>query len=361
MNKKSYVKTFTLPNGKRKYVRAQTKEELDKKVLQLKLALNAGVDVSEKTSVSDFLDIWMDTYKRPRLRPSSMRALKSSVDLHIRPYFEGLDLSDVKPLHIQRFAVGESHLSRGTQSMLYAWLREFFNCAVENGLIIRSPVPRSLAPSGAARAEEQALTAEQARQLLDALEGMPQYTFVLLALTTGMRRGELLGLQWSDVDLVEGVIHVTHNMTVDAAGKGVVSNTPKSVAGERDIPLPPFTIEHLRSLKKTSLYVLPDKDGRALTNSRFVSWWEPVRRMIKRGVIGFPVHPHQLRHTYATNLVAAGLDPTAVRYLMGHSDIGITLQVYTHYNALERARSVKPQLTSAMPFLAGPAVQSGEG
>ena len=143
-----YTKTFTLPNGQRKYVRAKTKEELEAKVTALKMQMQAGVDISDNTTVGEFIQMWVDVYKRPNLTPKSMSDLLHTINTIILPPLGALRIRSVKPIHIQNMMSDAARYSHRTQSKALSTTRAIFNTAVDNGLIMRSPVPATMKAHG---------------------------------------------------------------------------------------------------------------------------------------------------------------------------------------------------------------------
>ena len=242
-------------------------------------------------------------------------------------------------------------------------LRGIFNAAVDNNLIAKSPVPATLRIGGKATQEEIPLTAEQSQRLLDATRGTRAYLFCLLALQTGMRRGELCGLMWSDVDFPAGVIHVRHNALLTNA-QTTVSDTLKTSAAVRDIPIPPTLFAELVKERKgaKSLYVLHMRNGKPLSKSSFKSmrqtiesrtvddpadlWTTAPHSKVVR-TLDFHVHPHQLRHTYITRLFESGLDIKEIQYPAGHATVNMTLRVYTHYQHESRQQSTAQKVCAA--------------
>ena len=221
-------------------------------------------------------------------------------------------------------------------------------------LIAKSPVPLRLRSGGIATKEKAALTVEQSRQLLNAVFGTRAYLFCLIALQTGMRRGEICGLMWSDIDFDAQIIHVRHNAIFTNA-QTVVSSDLKTAAARRDIPIPPTLLALLTSEKNgsESPFVLHMDNGGALSQTSFSNLWNMVRRrtvdnpndlgtparnskMVRS--LDFHVTLHQLRHTYITRLFESGLDIKEIQYLAGHTTIDMTLRVYTHYQHESRKK-----------------------
>jgi len=368
--KKQYATHVTTPDGERIYVSALSKDELDKKVFELKMALGAGLNVTDETTFASYARAWLETYKKKTLRPTSYTLSSNMMELHVIPFFSNRPLRAIKPMHIQYFLNSLSDYSKSTQQKCFQLVQGVFRSAVDDDLISRSPVRSSHRIHAEDPPEVEPLTDEQARRLLTALEGTKAYTFCLIALSTGMRRGEILGLMWEDVDLEENVIHVRHNKALPMnENDAPVSELLKTEAARRDLPIGSVLREHLLSLREatTSQYVLCNTKGESLSKSAFRAMWSAIdRRTAGKGnverelgeqygrvkvTLDFDVHPHLLRHTYITKLFEKGLDLKQVQYLAGHSKPEMTLRVYTHYIEKQRAAATHSQVVAALDFL----------
>lgn len=354
MKGKLYRTAVPLPNGKRKWISSTTKEGLDKKKKELLLQISAGTDVLSDTTFEEYAELWFRVYKEPYLRPKSIETLRTTFNTHIAPYLGSIPLKKVTPMQIQMILGNMADLSKSLNDKVVQILRGIFNAAVDNNLISKSPVPVRLRSGGVATKEKAALTVEQSKQLLNAVFGTRAYLFCLIALQTGMRRGEICGLMWEDIDFDAQVIHVTHNAVFTNA-QTVVSNDLKTSAARRDIPIPPTLLAVLTGAQKdnASPFVLHMNNGKPLSQTSFSNLWDMVRRrtvddaadlgkparnskMIRS--LDFHVTPHQLRHTYITRLFESGLDIKEIQYLAGHSTVDMTLRVYTHYQHESRKK-----------------------
>ena len=241
---------------------------------------------------------------------------------------------------------------------------KIFRAAKESHVIEVNPTLHLNAKGGGIPQEDrQALTDEQVEQLLDAIRDLPPYVFVMIGLYAGLRREEILALQWDSVYLdaeapyltVRRAWHTEHN-------RPVILTELKTKAAERNIPLPTCLAECLREAKKTSTsdYVVANRDGGPLSYTQFKRLWQYIvtrtarPRVAKKLVDGkyvkyilypqlgekarnnghcvysldFEVTPHQLRHTYITNLIHSSVDPKTVQYLAGHESSKITMDIY---------------------------------
>lgn len=237
--KKKYkylTKAVQMPDGSRKFFRGKTQAELDEKVMKAQILVNAGVDICNEETFAHFSQMWYDIYKKPYLRENSLNSIKYVLNQYILPCIGGCRLRDINPMQIQSIMAGLSGKSNSLQSKVLVSLRSIFNAAQENGLIAKSPVSVTLKPAGKATEEKETLTADECRTLLDRVTNTRAKTFLLTALHTGMRRGEIVGLQWKDVDFKKKAIHVRHNAVVKE-GETTVSENMKTDAAKRNLPL----------------------------------------------------------------------------------------------------------------------------
>ena len=314
--KKKYkykTKAIQLPDGTRKFLRAKTQEELDEKVLKAQILVNSGVDICSEETFGHFAQMWYDIYKKPYLRESSLNMIKFVLNQHILPFIGGYRLRDISPIQIQAIMASVADKSNSLQSKILVLLRNIFRAALDNGLVAKSPVSTMLKPSGKRTQEKVALTPEECRLLLERVKNHRAKTFLLIALHTGMRRGEILGLQWNDIDFSKKMIQVKHNAVLSETTTTVSENL-KTAAGSRTIPL----------------------------TEELESW------LIERELPNTHVTAHILRHTYITRLFEAGLDIKEVQYLAGHSTVDMTLRVYTHYDRRSRAAQTAEKVRTAL-------------
>jgi len=348
-NQKYYTATIPLPNGQRKWIRAKTKEGVEKKKKQLMVSIGQGINVLDHTTVKDFAELWYETYKEPYLRPKSLEAINNALKNHILPAIGNVQVKDITPLHVQRILLSLSDRSKTLNAQVLQVLRGIFNTAVDNGIILKTPITTNTKVGGTKTKEKTALTREQSEQLLTSIAGTRAYLFCLIALQTGMRRGEILGLRWADVDIDNGLIRVSNNAVLTNTSV-VVSENTKTDAARRTLPIPPAlqSVPMEEKRKSTSVYVVPAQNGSVMNRSSFVKMMEIIqtRTAPRPELLGQPVdlwHPnvkygidfkvtaHQLRHTYITRLFESGLDLKEVQYLAGHATPTMTLKVYTHY------------------------------
>ncbi len=249
-------------------------------------------------------------------------------------------LQKLTPEQVQRFYAKKRKdgLSSKTIHEIHGVLHLALKNAVRWNYVSRNVCDLVDSPRVVSR-EGTPLTLEQAKKLLEGIRGHRLEVALMMAVITGMRKGEILALRWSNVDLERRVLHVLH--TVDyIPGYGYVENEPKTRAGKRTIDLPDFFIDMLkrhrakqdeRRLRVGETWenrdlVFPDLAGGYLNPIH-------VLRMFKKILeqAGLPhMHFHDLRHSAASILIGMGINPKVIQELLGHSDISITLGIYGH-------------------------------
>lgn len=348
-----YATHITTPLGQRVYISAPTKEELELKVMQARMEMKAGVDITNDPTFQDYALLWLKTYKAPpNLKPSSYELVRHNLEAHVIPFFTDMKMKSITSLHVQAWLNTVAGYSNSLQSKCVQIVRAVFRTAVDNGILLKSPVSSEIKAGGAKAVEKEPLTNEQAKQLLESVKGTRAYTFCLIALSTGMRRGEILGLMWEDIDWKANQIKVRHNKSFPAnAIDAEVTDDLKTEAAKRELPMPKTLKAHLAELKlvSTSPYVLCMENGKSLSRPSFCSTWAIVERRCK--ALGFDCHPHLLRHTYITMLFEAGLDMKEVQYLAGHKSPNMTMRIYTHYRRTSRKDETAEKVSTAMSCL----------
>ena len=337
--------TFTLPNGKRKYIRAATKTELAKKLAAAKTEAGLGIDISDTTTVKEYAELWLRLTKTGMVSENTEAYLRARLKNHVYPYIGSVRIRDVRASHILNVVKQCSDKSRGLQSALLGNLRAIFNAAVDDGLILRSPVPLTLRAGGVSTAETEALTSAQLSEFLEKTRDLSIWPAIYAISQTGMRRGEVAGLLWSDVDTENLVIHIRRHAVTDVSGRVEVKEGAKTDAGVRDIPITRTFALWLKERRSTasSVFVFPNRGGGCYSGGAFTSAWRTATSRVD-----FPARPHQLRHTYITTLFEAGLDIKEIQRVVGHADPSVTLRVYTHYREAQRSQSTAKKVREAL-------------
>lgn len=343
-----YRKRVKLASGSYKDVRAKTKDELRKKLYDLETAQRMGVILDDDTTVAELLSQWYQN-RAGDLSFSRRRDFVNAINNHICPIIGAMKVRNVKPEDCQRVMARLAGKSNSLQVKVLTVMKMGFECAVDNGLTLRSPCAK-LKAGGAETQEKVPLTPVQCEALEEATKGTRAYVFIMLGLYAGLRREEICGLRWSDVDLMAKTPSLTVNNAVRFENnQGIFPSPLKSKASHRTIPLPAKLAESLREAKATSnsVFVVPARDGSCASLQTVRNLMRIVdRRTVQpedykkdaqrqRGpqvdqTLDFKVTPHLLRHTYITRLCASGCDIKKIQYLAGHSEISMTLGIYSH-------------------------------
>ena len=331
----------TTPSGqrKRKTIYGSSRQDVKQKItlFNVEVATKGYVDTSDMT-IEKFLSEWVENLESVRF--NTRNSYEDNIRLHINPHIGKIRLQKLRSLDIQRLlsTIKEKGLSPRTCQYVFAILRKALNQAVKWNMINFNPsdgVDRPRVP----KYEIEPLTAKEAKKFLDTAKERkdPFYSLFLLALSTGMRSGELLGLEWEDVDLENGRISVRH--TLNAKTKTLAE--PKTARARRVIELTDLATQALKEHKKeqaeiraqadswdsTFNLVFPTGVGTPFDHSHLTQrHFHPILKQAELPKIRF----HDLRHTAATLLLQAGEHPKVVQEMLGHSTISMTLATYSH-------------------------------
>ena len=349
---KYYRKRVRRPDGGYADVYGKTTAELEEKVEDLKRRF-----AEEESGVSTvyFYQYASGWYKRtsPHMSPACQANNRRYINNVICPVIGQKVMGEITSDDLADIMATVAGKSRSYQKSLVSTIKQIFDAAEEADVIRKNPA-RKLKAGGKKAAKKDALTREQEAVLLETVKGLPVELFVMLALYTGMRREEILGLNWSRVHLDGSAPHIDVRQVCifETNTQPTIKPVPKTDAGWRTIPIPAQLRDRLRQewdrltedQKKRKIPVIHRADGSPLSYSAFRSQWrsittrstesgralgEKVRNRNITVTIDFPVTPHLLRHTYITRLVLARVPMKRVQYLAGHSDPAITLQIYT--------------------------------
>ena len=320
---------------RRRTVYGATKGDVLEKLVRLRAdALEGILGDPQRLTVATYLHRWLDDAVRPSVQVSVHRRYTEIVRIRIVPRIGGIALSRLTPMHVQSLLTSlenEGVSSRGRQ-MAYDRLHRALKQAVQWGLVPRSVCDAVTRPR-AQRPTMRVLTPKQVSVLLTAAREDRFHALYVLAVTTGLRQGELLGLQWADIDLDRAVLHVCHALH-EVAGR-LWLDEPKTARGRRTVDLPACAVRALREHRNRMLaeredlreLVFCDTQGGPVRKSNLVRRsFLPLLRQVSLPRIRF----HDLRHTAATLLLLEGVHPKVVQERLGHSQISITLDTYSH-------------------------------
>ena len=329
-----YQQKVTLSTGKAKIVYGRTKAELSAAVRAVQQDDEGGLEVGDHTLVGEWAKVWMQTYKSD-LRASTVRMYKDTYNRHIRPYLGGMELQEVRPVHVRQVMSQVADKSVSLQSKVLLTVRQLFETARLNGLVLRNPADGIKVTPHARPPRKEYLTLEESRTLMQSVTDPRARVFCALCLYCGLRKEEALGLRWTDIGPASLVI--VRAVTFPDGNRPDPSMELKNRASHRVLPVPSALRDVLDETPHTGEYVVPSRDGGVMTSTGFDRMW----RTKVRAVVPFEVRPHMLRHTFATSLYHAGVDLRTAQALMGHASIQMTAGIYTHLEAADGLQVVE--------------------
>jgi len=329
--------------GKRKqkwYSGYKTKKEAEKDLADIITRIEKGQVADAKNMVlKEYLEMWLEDYAYHNVAPTTYESYVDAVR-NVVSRLGNIKLSKLRPHHIQGFCshlLKNSELSTTTIRYYYSVLNIALNTAIKWQLVPTNPC-KGVTPPKKNQPKMTVLTEEQANQLLEGAKDTSLYLPVVLALTCGMRRGEILGLKWDDVDFDTKTIYVQRNLTM-VKGKTSI-RAPKTEQGKRSITMTKITARALKEEKKKQAQNKLTLGTRYKDNG-FVCCWDDgthyrpdyithaFPKLLKK--LELPKIPfHNLRHTHASLLLLKGVHPKVVQERLGHSSISITLDTYSH-------------------------------
>ena len=322
----------------RKFFYGKTRQEVAEKLAKLLPQVNAGLVSPERYTFGDWFALWLEYYKRPMLRKSTCERYARFAQNHIFPSLGKMLLERLRPEILQRFFAEKEKegLAPNTIKFIYVILHSSLEKAVELGYLPRNPADCVSLPKRKQK-EIRILSPEEMQRFLSCAKTHRLFPAFLLLATTGMRRSEVLGLRWQDVNLEEGTVSVSQVLV--PLIQGVTFEEPKTKQSRRTIPLLPEVTEELKAWRKRWLaermrlgpdwpetdLVFPSEVHTAILPRNFTRVFHAICR--EAGIENFTIHG--LRHSFASYLLAKGVHPKVVSEVLGHSSITITMDTYS--------------------------------
>jgi integrase len=334
-----WVAAVSISPGKRKKFYFEKKQDAVKKKNEALRELEQGtLATGKQQKLGEYLQDWLENVHKSRLRISTYVNYKKQVGYVVTELGE-VWLQKLTPQHVQAFyakKLGEG-LSSKVVHDIHGVLHLALNNAVRWNMVSRN-VCDFVTPPRIVSREVVPLSVEQARVLVKHVQGHRLEVLLAMAVVTGMRRGELLALRWSDIDVDRKCLLVLHSVNF-IAGYGYVEGKPKTAAGKRIISLPEFLLDMLKvqrdrqsALRETAKnwqdhdLVFSNLSGGYMHPNHMGELFRQILR-----AAGLPeIHFHDLRHSAASILLCMGVNIKVIQALLGHSDISITLRTYSH-------------------------------
>lgn len=362
-NGKEYFRTrIKDADGKRIALYAATRKELYEKVKDAQREIDDICFRKDNPTVKDYCEKWL-MMKSATIKPQTLRGYELSMRKYIIEPIGDMYMDEVTLDDLKLLMVPVSKMSSAVYSTVNMLIKCIFYSAEANQLIENNPSATLSARGGKSRKKKEALTDEQVNTLLNTVQDLPPYVFVMIGLYAGLRREEILGLQWDCVFLDGQTPYIAvRRAWRSEKNRPVISTELKTSAAKRDVPIPKCLADCLRKAKEKSIsdFVIADSKGEPLSYSQFQRVWKYIdvrtakERKYYKYVNGqkvvctihpelgshqhnnpklvysldFDVTPHQLRYTYITNLIYYGVDPKTVQYLAGHENSKTTIDIY---------------------------------
>lgn len=366
-----WVASVTEASGRRVYRYARTRAEAAAKLTAALKAVQENIPLPpERQAVGDYLTGWLDTTVRPSVRPMTYVSYESIVRRHLVPELGQIHLARLTPADVQ--AMMNRKLAEGLSARrvdyLRAVLRRALNDALRWGLVGRNVAALVRPPKGP-RYEVEPLGPDEIRRLLEAVRDDRLEALYVLAVTLGLRQGELLGLSWADVDLGAGSLRVHHALQRFEHEYHLVE--PKSARSRRTLMLPSVArsalerhqVRHQRERSRAGELwqehglVFTTATGQPLDATGVTSALQ--RHLLRAGLRRQRFH--DLRHACASLLLSRGVSPRVVMEVLGHSQISLTMDTYSHVlpNLLSDAAAQMDQLLTGDAAASVPAAGPG--
>lgn len=330
-------------------VYGKTLKETQKNLEDLKYKIIHQIYFRESSVTFDaWFEIWLNEYKKPSVKAGTVEVYQNGYHAYIQNAFGRKQLRDIRTDHIQAFYNQMAQLySHNTLEICRAILNGAFMQAVRNELIQKNPVSNAVLPRNNKKKSMNVMTEHEQKLFLTYAKDSCFYPIYELALSTGMRNGELRGLQWTDVDFSKKIIHITHTLVY--RNKQYFFDSPKTASSERDIPMlnnvyallkQQQQLQRKKQLAMGELWLPPagfenlvftNQKGGPMNRNRFKICTDQIIRKIRKDYPLFPhITPHTFRHTFATRSIEYGIPPKVLQTILGHSNLATTMDTYAH-------------------------------
>ena len=314
------------------------------KMLHQMIDLYSDVDLTEecRMTLGEWMDKWLEEYMIFTLRESTINGYRNMIEHQIKRFIGDKQLAYLTTADLQKFynkikrdgrsiehPIHGKELSNSMVRKVHMILHQALNLAVRERLIVRNPTIGTTIPKKS-YTEKQVLCDSQLDKFMDAIKREKYwYDFFYVEIMTGLRRGEICGIKWSDINFTEGTLSIRRSVTTKAGG-GLMIGETKTNAGERKIILPPSVLTLLREKQSDAIceWVFPHymNPSDPLHPDAAYRKLKTLLKSVELPLIRF----HDLRHTFATHAMQGGVDAKTLAGILGHTDASFTLDTYTH-------------------------------
>lgn len=309
----------------RKSFTGGSKAEVIAKLNKAKYEKQEGLlTITEKTPMRQYCLHWLSV-RKTNIKGSSYIAYKSLIDNHVIPALGDKSISEIDVIDLNSF-FGNLKVSKTYQNKIKVVMHNIFKLAIKEELLTSNPIDL-LDPIKVTKKEIKALTVDEVKTLLTTAKAFnPFYYLIKLTLETGLRRGEVLGLHWSDINFETTTITIKRNVVLEGSIQTV--GEPKTLSSRRTLSVSKETLQELLAIKKDDCdIVFSNAGGLYMDPSRV---YKTFKKIVKQAGLRGDIRFHDLRHTNATLLIAKGVNMKTVSERLGHSSITITMDRYTH-------------------------------
>jgi integrase len=323
-------------NGKRKYLYGKTRQEVARKMREA-LANTYDASYYPDITIKDYIGQWLKDSVRDSVRTRTYERYESVSRVHIIPELGGRTLTSLTEMDVQ--SLYRRKLDSGCSARTVQYIRVTLHKALKQAVrwrLVPNNAVEGATPPKVNRKEIRVLSPEQVKVFFEGIKNHRLEAMFVLATTTGLRQGELLGLRWEDIDTEESILYVVR--TLSKTNGGVVFNPPKTTKGRRAVGLTQVAtvaLERHKARQDEEKGVWHQDHGLVFPNLRGEPRTQrmPVLSALKKVLAkhGLPeIRFHDLRHTCATLLLSKNVNPKIVSEMLGHGDVAFTLSVYSH-------------------------------
>ena len=348
---KTYCARFVDRFGKRKSKRSKKLQEVRQWLADVTY-IDEHSDIEQATNmmVDAWFEYWIDI-KKKTVRPNTVRNYTERYRINIQKVIGKKLLTEIKPIDCQRIFTNMADEGYRTTTIYQARITLFnmLECAKENEVILSNPCKRSVkSDMGKPSQKKEALTIEVQKKFLEQATGRSYENQFRFLLQTGLRTGELIGLKWADIDFESKTLKIQRSMEYRySVGEWRVGE-PKSKSGYRTIPLTKEAVRILMAQKEKNEKIIKETSNEWADFVFLCRTGEPVKNSTydtalfkicdKAGIKRFSMHV--LRHTFATRCIEGGMMPKTLQKILGHSNIGITMNLYVHITEEEKQKEI---------------------
>lgn len=353
------VETFYWRGRQYEVTGATWEKAIEKKTLKIKALENGDIGISSKMTVKRWAAEWLETYKKPTVTDKSYKNYKRHVNL-ISEEIGSLKINEVNDMHLQKILNSREGFSYSEAKHLKDTIKAIFKKARASRLLLYDPAEFLEMPK-TKKGTHRSVTETERSWIFKTAETHHAGLWVKMMLYCGLRPGECMALQWKDIDFKEKVVRV---QKAKESGSNDIKS-PKTDAGEREIPIPDIFIGDLEQAAQgpfKPVFTQKTNDKPHTESSFYKSWHNFLREMdIAMGAILYrnriiqsklelissglsPLEPYCLRHTFCTDLRDKGIGLTEAAELMGHDDVSVTANIYTHRMNDQQKKKVRTKM-----------------